>query len=446
MTAAKRMSQESTASRQKRRPKQKHQKPQQPPQNSASQQLLGFLDITWEDIEAFLESRVGVMTSVMFLCLMAGVVALRVSSRFHAASANNPGGAAMTRQEGGLSKHDIGGGAGAGVGVSSGQYQQYFQQSPPVHANPSSLFGFGNGGATRGSTLDGGGSSVGAGDISRMLQGQVDELQSEHADLQSSYLAHRQENTFLREWFQRMHAEALQFVPSYKKAYTAKNQQLLRDGSDDAENESSGGTTQQQQQRMMQKMGQAYTVVIPVGVSPGAEFEVQVQESVYVVTCPPYGRPGEIMAFDVPDTDFFQEQSSSSSSSSPSSQKQAHQQGQQLPPPSRKKQQSQTQVANGGAGSSSSSSSSPPSTDDKLPGLVILGRGENTAAGVGGASSSSPASTTVGRTEKGAPPAPALNTGSGLNDSTTRPNPNNNPTSAESSPTATTLNASDHPQ
>eukprot|EP00468_Gymnochlora_sp_CCMP2014_P005849 CAMPEP_0167754518 /NCGR_PEP_ID=MMETSP0110_2-20121227/8309_1 /TAXON_ID=629695 /ORGANISM="Gymnochlora sp., Strain CCMP2014" /LENGTH=772 /DNA_ID=CAMNT_0007640395 /DNA_START=121 /DNA_END=2439 /DNA_ORIENTATION=+ len=131
--------------------------------------------------------------------------------------------------------------------------------------------------------------AVGVAEVSHMLQGQVGDLQAKHSDLQARYLAQRQENSYLREWFQRMHTEALQFVPAYKRAYTAYNQQLLSDTDTDAP----------------QTMGQAYTVVVPNDVTPGTEFEVQVEDQVYVVTCPTNGHPGEIMAFDIPEVDFF---------------------------------------------------------------------------------------------------------------------------------------------
>mmetsp|Transcript_27955 Transcript_27955/g.38814 ORF Transcript_27955/g.38814 Transcript_27955/m.38814 type:complete len:860 (-) Transcript_27955:441-3020(-) len=222
----------------------------------------------WQFVEAFLESKMGLATSLVLLIAVAGLVAIRVNSKIYADTIS-----------------------GSGNGDTG-----YAGKVATAHASSASLF------SSSGVSMNSGG-SVGAGDISRMLQGQVGELQTEHQELQASYLAHRQENTYLREWFQRMHAEALQFVPSYKQAFTARNQQLLRDanGSDGEKN-------------MLQTMGQAYTVVIPQGVPPESEFEVQVQDSVYVVTCPPSGKPGEIMAFDVPEADFFSEANNTSGS------------------------------------------------------------------------------------------------------------------------------------
>eukprot|EP00466_Bigelowiella_natans_P013187 jgi/Bigna1/72626/fgenesh1_pg.20_\ len=113
----------------------------------------------------------------------------------------------------------------------------------------------------------------------------------------------------LSEWMRQMHNELMYTSEEYRNTHTAENLQLLPAGSN------SPGNKKGDELHMVQ---QAYTVVIPAGISGGQEFEVDVNNIIYIVMCPENGRSGlyhhlpethiisgQTVAFDIPTPNIF---------------------------------------------------------------------------------------------------------------------------------------------
>ncbi|GAB5365539.1 hypothetical protein AAMO2058_001066900 [Amorphochlora amoebiformis] len=118
-------------------------------------------------------------------------------------------------------------------------------------------------------------------------------LASEQRQLQEELQIYSKENHYLREWMRQMHSELMYTSGQYREAHTAENLQLLPPGANTP------------QAANLHAVRQAYTVAIPVGIAGGQEFEVDVNNVIYIVKCPPNGSPGDTIAFDVPKPNIF---------------------------------------------------------------------------------------------------------------------------------------------
>jgi len=128
------------------------------------------------------------------------------------------------------------------------------------------------------------------------LKSHSEKLIQEHAKLNEELHIQSKENHYLREWMRQMHNELMYTSEEYRNTHTAENLQLLPAGSN------SPGNKKGDELHMVQ---QAYTVVIPAGISGGQEFEVDVNNIIYIVMCPENGRSGQTVAFDIPTPNIF---------------------------------------------------------------------------------------------------------------------------------------------
>mmetsp|Transcript_6729 Transcript_6729/g.10300 ORF Transcript_6729/g.10300 Transcript_6729/m.10300 type:complete len:763 (+) Transcript_6729:95-2383(+) len=125
------------------------------------------------------------------------------------------------------------------------------------------------------------------------LKSHTNKLSMEHDKLNEQLRLHSRENHYLREWMRQMHSELMYTSSDYRDAHTATNLHLLPPGANNP------------QAAHMHTVRQAYTVAIPMGVKGGQEFEVDVNNVIYILRCPDEGTPGQTIAFDVPKPNAF---------------------------------------------------------------------------------------------------------------------------------------------
>mmetsp|Transcript_16491 Transcript_16491/g.40617 ORF Transcript_16491/g.40617 Transcript_16491/m.40617 type:complete len:745 (-) Transcript_16491:674-2908(-) len=117
-------------------------------------------------------------------------------------------------------------------------------------------------------------------------------LAQEHHKLNEELQMHSKENHYLREWMRQMHSELMYTSEEYRQAHTATNLQLLPHNANEHNED-------------LHHIRQAYTVAIPVGIYGGQDFEVDVNNVIYIVSCPGNGGPGQTIAFDIPTPNEF---------------------------------------------------------------------------------------------------------------------------------------------